>query len=52
MSDFFTDLLGIALYGGGEESRTPVQYFFHTNIYECSLLLEFLYNIINKQTIL
>ena len=24
--------------GGGEESRTPVQYFFHKNFYECSLL--------------
>ena len=37
-------------FGGGEGSRTPVQYLFHINFYECSLLLKFLYNNINKQT--
>lgn len=37
--------------GGGEESRTPVQYLFHTYFYECSLLLNFLYFNINKQTL-
>ena len=37
-------------FGGGEESRTPVQNFFHTNISECSLLLKILLNLANKQT--
>jgi len=36
--------------GGGEESRTPVQYPFHINFSECSLLLEFPKIQINKQT--
>ena len=28
--------------GGDEESRTPVQYLFHINFSECSLLINFL----------
>ena len=36
--------------GGGEESRTPVQSFFHIRFSECSLLFVFPIEFINKQT--